>query len=96
MELRSVTFESQLYLPASDKPSTARVEVRWDPLTGLTSRLVVGAAARLPTSDYELAGLAEATRANGETLVFPNLLAYAVHSSVAIYGVQRTSCRWRR
>ena len=32
----------------------------------------------------------------GEAVLFPNLLPYAKHSSVSVYGPDRHFSRWRR
>jgi UDPglucose--hexose-1-phosphate uridylyltransferase len=112
MQLRSMVIDSRLVLPGESTPSTQQVEVRWDPLTGHTSRIVLGAAARLPPTELDLRELADATRPScpfcdayaktprfvddvwpdgrievGSAVAFPNLLSYAAHSAVCIYGV---------
>jgi UDPglucose--hexose-1-phosphate uridylyltransferase len=95
--------------------SEARVEVRWDPLTGQTARLVEsgrlmppgcgagGELARRTRGDcpFCLERLEAATPKlapeisregrlrRGEAVLFPNLLAYAKHSSVSVYSPRR-------
>lgn len=62
MELRSRTLTAKVLHPAEDfAPVRAEVEVRWDPLTGHTSRLIAGKNL-MPPNDYDLAALADATR----------------------------------
>ncbi len=88
-------------------------ELRWDPLTGDTARLLRERVPMLPPSDFDLAGLAADTRAGcpfcpervlavtprfpaalveagrievGAALLFPNLVGFAEHSSVCVYG----------
>lgn len=112
MELRRETFTSELLLPGADTPTTASVEVRWDPLTGHSARLVAGASL-LPDTTVDVAEVVARTRTGcpfcpdaietatprfpprlspegrirvGAAVLFPNLLAYSQHSSVAVYG----------
>jgi len=62
MELKREVLSSQFLDPRRDfQPTTGSVEVRWDPLTGRASRLVQGSNL-LPTSNFDLAALAEETR----------------------------------
>jgi UDPglucose--hexose-1-phosphate uridylyltransferase len=59
--LRSETYEARTLPPGSSEPAVARVEVRWDPLTGHTSRLVASAGALMPRNDFDLHALADET-----------------------------------
>ena len=120
MELRSEVFKGELRHPGQGfAPASLRLEVRWDPLTGHSARLIESPDPLFEPNDYNLAALAEQTRAGcpfcpdaveaatprlpeailpgdrldvggrlrrGQALLFPNLRAYAKHSSVAIYG----------
>src|SRR5215217_285618 len=88
----------------------AELEVRWDPLTGHSARLVRGPGPLLPASDLDLEEIGQqfarscpfcAPRIermtpklssavwpdgrirHGQAVLFPNLLAYAAHSSVS-------------
>lgn len=113
MELRSQVIEGELLDPGEGfAPARIRLEQRWDPLTGHSSRLVSSPDRLFPPNTYDLARLAEQTRAGcpfcpdliervtpkfapsiwdqgrirrGQALLFPNLRAYARHTSVAVY-----------
>lgn len=62
MELRRRVLEASLRDPARGFEETpVTVEVRWDPLTGHTSRLVAGGNP-IDDSDFDLEGLARRTR----------------------------------
>jgi len=128
VELRSEVFKGELRHPGEGfAPASLRLEVRWDPLTGHSARLIESPDLLFPPNTYDLAALAEQTRADcpfcphavdvatpklppavwpdgepdgepdgdsdgdgrirrGQALLFPNLRAYAKHSSVALYG----------
>src|SRR5438067_3020890 len=61
MELKREVLASEILDPRNDfQPTPARVEVRWDPLTGHSSRIVAGAAF-LPRSDFDLEAFARET-----------------------------------
>ncbi len=95
------------------EPTRAELEVRWDPLTGQSSRLVRGPGPLLPPSELDLEEVGERFAENcpfcaariermtpklspavwpdgrvrhGEAVLFPNLTAYAAHSSVSVYS----------
>lgn len=116
--LRREVFHRDVLPPPGGEPEPGTaLEVRWDPLTGHTSRLVFGAAARLaPASDDILPDLAVRTQpdcpfcpdrvekatprfperiapggwlSRGEAVVVPNVVAYALHASVGVYGTAR-------
>ena len=62
MELRREVLEATILDPRSGfEPTTAKVEVRWDPLTGHAARLLPPGGL-LPPADYDLSELAERTR----------------------------------
>jgi len=122
VELRSEVFKGELRHPGGGfAPASLRLEVRWDPLTGHTARLIESPDPLFPPNTYDLAALAAATQPDcpfcphavevatpklaaalwseaaqdsggdgrigrGQALLFPNLRAYAKHSSVAVYG----------
>lgn len=117
MELRSQVIERTILDPrVGFAPTRTTLEVREDPLTGQPARILLGQGSLLPATDFDLAGLAEQTRATcpfcpgrierltprfapelveegqirrGEALLFPNLLGYAAHTSVCVYGAER-------
>ncbi|MGH9057177.1 MAG: hypothetical protein ACRDYY_15145 [Acidimicrobiales bacterium] len=61
MEFRRETMDVEFLDPRNGfEPASARVEVRWDPLTGQSSRLLPPAG-MLHRSDFDLAALAEKT-----------------------------------
>jgi UDPglucose--hexose-1-phosphate uridylyltransferase len=63
MELRREVLTAEFLDPTRDyAPTRAPVEVRWDPLTGHTSR-VVGDRGLMPPNDFDLAAFAEKTQA---------------------------------
>jgi UDPglucose--hexose-1-phosphate uridylyltransferase len=65
MELRSQVFEGKLLHPGEGfTPAGTRLELRWDPLTGHSSRLVSSPDELFPPNTYDLARLAEETRAD--------------------------------
>lgn len=91
------------------------VEVRRDPLTGHSARVLEGSRL-MPVADFDLSTVADDARATcpfcpqrleamtprlpeeiaaggrirqGEAVLFPNLLPYAKHSSVSVYGADR-------
>jgi len=59
--LRSETYEARTIPPGASGPTSATVEVRWDPLTGHTSRLVAAGSGLIPPSDFDLRSLADET-----------------------------------
>src|SRR5437762_851958 len=64
MELQARVLRGQILDPAHGfSPARPAVEVRWDPLTGHTSRLVRGGGL-MPAADFDLGGLADDTRAS--------------------------------
>jgi UDPglucose--hexose-1-phosphate uridylyltransferase len=117
MELRREVLSAELLdSRAGFEPVRSTLEVRWDPLTGHTARIVNSPNQLLPPTDLDLGRLAEELRPNcpfcaerideqtpklplelcpegrigcGEAVLFPNLLAYAKHSSVAVYSPAR-------
>lgn len=65
MELRSEVFKGELLHPGEGfAPVALRLEVRWDPLTGHSARLIESPDPLFPPSTYDLAALAERTRAD--------------------------------
>jgi galactose-1-phosphate uridylyltransferase len=63
MELRRVVLTGELLPPGEGNEHVpTSVEIRWDPLTGHGARLVTGSGL-FPPSDFDLAALAEETRA---------------------------------
>ncbi len=64
MELRREVLQAEIVYPGSDHPGPTSVEVRWDPLTGHTARLVTSPAGALfpPADPGALATLAEESR----------------------------------
>jgi UDPglucose--hexose-1-phosphate uridylyltransferase len=63
MELKRQVLTSEILHPAHDfEPRQGQVEVRWDPLTGHSSRLVTSGGPLLPRSDFDLAALAAETQ----------------------------------
>lgn len=65
MELQCEVLTSEILHPAHGfEPVQGRVEVRWDPLTGHTARLVEGFSRLLPESDFDLQALGAETRSN--------------------------------
>ena len=109
-------LEGALLHPGHDFELTpCVVELRRDPLTGQTARVLDGSRL-MPAADFDLAPVAEDARAScpfcaerleamtprlrpeiapegrirqGEAVLFPNLLPYAKHSSVSVYGADR-------
>jgi UDPglucose--hexose-1-phosphate uridylyltransferase len=64
VELRRQVLTSEILDPRNGfEPTPGRVEVRWDPLTGHTARLVDAGAPLLPPSEFDLGAFAEETRA---------------------------------
>jgi UDPglucose--hexose-1-phosphate uridylyltransferase len=62
MELKRQTLISQFLHPGRDfEPFQGEVEVRWDPLTGQSARIVSGGP-MLPPSDFDLAAYAAETQ----------------------------------
>jgi UDPglucose--hexose-1-phosphate uridylyltransferase len=62
MELRREVFQGQVLLPDRDfAAAQTTVEVRWDPLTGHTARLVRGPSPLFPPSAFDLEALARQT-----------------------------------
>ncbi len=66
MELRREVLEAEIVYPGSERPAPTSVEVRWDPLTGHTARLVGSPPGALfpPADPGVLATLAEESRAS--------------------------------
>src|SRR6266542_2459518 len=66
MELRREVLEAEIVYPGSERPAPTSVEVRWDPLTGHTARLVGSPPGALfpPADPAALATLAEESRAS--------------------------------
>jgi len=65
MELRRQILTSKVLHPQRDfLPTEAQVEVRWDPLTGYSARLVKGPSALLSESTFDLDAFARETRSN--------------------------------
>jgi len=65
VELRSEVFKGELLHPGEGfAPASLRLEIRWDPLTGQTARLIESPDTLFPPNTYDLAALAEQTRAN--------------------------------
>jgi UDPglucose--hexose-1-phosphate uridylyltransferase len=63
MELRSQLIEGELLDPREGfAPARIRLEQRWDPLTGHSSRLVSSPDALFPPNTYDLTRLADQTR----------------------------------
>jgi len=59
--LRSETHRARTLPPGSSEPVDVPVEVRWDPLTGHTTRLVASRGALMPRNDFDLHALADET-----------------------------------
>ena len=113
MVLERRRLEGAIRHPAHGfEPTPCVVEVRWDPLTEHTARVLEGSRL-MPRADFDLASVAQKTRAScpfcperiesqtprlrqeiapegrivrGESVLFPNLVPYAKHSSVSVYG----------
>ena len=113
MELKREVLTGEILDPRREfQPTPTEVEVRWDPLTGHSARLVRDAQF-LPPSDFDLEEFGRQTRERcffcgprleavtprfppaihpegrikrGQAVLFPNIQAYAKHSSVAVYG----------
>jgi UDPglucose--hexose-1-phosphate uridylyltransferase len=65
MELKRQVLTSEVLHPGHGfEPRQGQVEVRWDPLTGHSSRLVTSGAPLLPRSDFDLAAFAAETQAS--------------------------------
>jgi galactose-1-phosphate uridylyltransferase len=63
MELKRQTLTSEFLHPGRNfEPYEGKVEVRWDPLTGYTARLVSGTGPLLPASEFDLAAYAAETQ----------------------------------
>jgi galactose-1-phosphate uridylyltransferase len=63
VELKRQILTSEILHPAQDfQPQRGQVEVRWDPLTGHSARLIHGGGPLLPPSDFDLAALAAETQ----------------------------------
>jgi UDPglucose--hexose-1-phosphate uridylyltransferase len=63
MELKRQVLTSEILHPAHNfEPRQGQVEVRWDPLTGHSSRLVTSGGPLLPRSDFDLAAFAAETQ----------------------------------
>jgi galactose-1-phosphate uridylyltransferase len=63
MELKRQTLTSEFLHPGRDfEPYQGQLEVRWDPLTDHTARLVTGGGALLPPSQFDLARYAAETQ----------------------------------
>lgn len=63
MELKRQTLTSEILHPGHGfEPVQGRLEVRWDPLTGYSTRLVQGGSPLLPPSTFDLAALAAETQ----------------------------------
>jgi UDPglucose--hexose-1-phosphate uridylyltransferase len=61
MELKKDTFAGAIIPPGEANPIITQVEVRWDPLTGHTARLVSGPSL-LPNTSHDVAAVVERTR----------------------------------
>jgi galactose-1-phosphate uridylyltransferase len=59
--LRSETYEARSLPPGSSEPAPAVLEIRWDPLTGHTTRLVGSGGALMPASELDLRAVADQT-----------------------------------
>jgi galactose-1-phosphate uridylyltransferase len=59
--LRSERHQARTIPPGGTEPVTNSVEVRWDPLTGHTSRLVAEGSGLIPASDFDLHAQADET-----------------------------------
>jgi galactose-1-phosphate uridylyltransferase len=115
MELESHLLEATMVEPGTETVIRTQIEMRIDPLTGLSSR-IVPQRGLMPASDFDLEELARQTAATcpfcperiehstprlvpelapsgriarGEAVLFPNLHAYASHSSVSVYSADR-------
>ena len=116
VEFRSERLEAEILDPRRGfEPVRLRVEIRSDPLTGRTSRLLPPGSLP-PPAPVDVAALAERSRdgcpfcpesielvtprfpaavcpegriRRGEALLFPNLVAYAKWSSVAVHSPAR-------
>jgi UDPglucose--hexose-1-phosphate uridylyltransferase len=62
MELRSRRLVGATIPPGASDPVPTEVEVRWDPLTGHSSRILTATAPLIPPQDFDLAAVAEETR----------------------------------
>jgi UDPglucose--hexose-1-phosphate uridylyltransferase len=115
MELERYVLEAMMVEPGSDAEVRTQIELRIDPLTGHSSR-ILPQRGLMPPSDLDLPGLARKTAATcpfcperiehstprlpssiaasgrivrGDAVLFPNLHAYASHSTVSVYSVRR-------
>lgn len=112
MELRRRLLTAVMLEPESGREISTPIEVRFDPLTGHSSRVLPGRGL-MPVNDFDLAGFARESEARcpfcpgridhlaprlpavvhpdgrisrGDAVLFPNLHAYASHSSVSVYS----------
>jgi UDPglucose--hexose-1-phosphate uridylyltransferase len=114
MELRRERLSAEFLDPRRAFERTdAELEIRWDPLTGQSTRLVRSPAELIPRSHLDLEEVGrkfadgcpfcakriekmtprlppevwpEGRIRRGEAVLFPNLTAYSVHSSVSVYS----------
>jgi UDPglucose--hexose-1-phosphate uridylyltransferase len=63
VELRSRRLTAATIPPGGTEPVLTEVEVRWDPLTGHSTRILAPGAPLIPPSDFDLEAFAEETRA---------------------------------
>ena len=59
--LRSEVHKARMLPPGSDEPASVPVEVRWDPLTGYTTRLLASRGALMPGNEFDLHALSDET-----------------------------------
>lgn len=112
MELVSEFLIAEMLDPGTGELLTTRIEVRVDPLTGHTSRILPDRGL-MPPNDFDLEAFARENQprcpfcagriedltprlpeaidpdgriVRGEAVLFPNLHAYASHSSVSVYS----------
>src|SRR5205085_7015746 len=115
MELERHLLESTMVDSGTDAEVRMQIELRVDPLTGHSSR-ILPERGLMPPADFDLQRLARQTAetcpfcperierstprlapeiapsgrvTRGEAVLFPNLHAYASHSVVSVYSVDR-------
>jgi UDPglucose--hexose-1-phosphate uridylyltransferase len=104
MVLRRELLTAEMVDPGTGEPVRTTIEVRFDPLTGHSSR-ILPERGLMPASDFDLEAFARETQPScpfcparidpggrivrGEAVLFPNLHAYSSHSAVSVYSPRR-------